>query len=246
MAPNSNISIENMTTNIHPHERRTEDTLWSAITVFAITLIVFALLGLGVLLLPPLFSTQVVSNPSQEVLDVKKDPIQNNLSTVEPIVIEQPSFIWKLTPRAEYLIAARIISKKEFTDDWLADVSPLDLGLGWGDLSDTTFDSQLHWRQDSRWLFYSWSDEPPLPPAYINDHSANVHIIPATENLGVAVSLLEAGDLVLLDGLLVDAEKTEGEVVRIQYTSLTRTDAGFGGCEVIYVERLVVDGEEYR
>jgi len=64
--------------------------------------------------------------------------------------------------------------------------------------------------------------------------------------LRLAVSFLEAGDLVLLDGLLVDAEKTEGEVVRIQYTSLTRTDAGFGGCEVIYVERLIVDGEEYR
>jgi len=189
MSPNSNVSTENMTTNVHPHERQTEDTLWSAITVFAITLIVFALLGLGVLLLPPLFSAQAVSNPSQEVLDVKKDPIQNNLGTVEPIVIEQPSFIWKLIPRADYLIAARIISKREFTDDWLADVSPLDLGLGWGDLSDTTFDSQLHWRQDSRWLFYSWSDEPPLPPAYINDHSANVHIIPATENLSLDFAL---------------------------------------------------------
>ena len=113
-----------------------------------------------VLLLPTPFSTQAVSNPSQEVLDVKKDPIQNNLGTVEPIVIEQPSFIWKLIPRAEYLIAARIISKKEFTDDWLADVSPLDLGLGWGDLTDTTFDSQLHWRQDSRWLLDSGENLP--------------------------------------------------------------------------------------
>lgn len=235
-----------MTTNVHPHERQTEDTLWSAITVFAIILIVFALLGLGVLLLPTHFSAQAVSNPNQEILDVKKDPIQNNLSTVEPIVIEQPSFIWKLIPRAEYLIAARIISKKEFTNDWLADVSPLDLGLGWGDLSDTTFDSQLHWRQGNRWLFYSWSGEPPLPPVYIIDHSANVHIIPATENLRLAVSLLEAGDLVLLEGLLVDAEKTEGGMVRTQYTSLTRTDQGFGGCEILYVERLIVAGTEYR
>lgn len=235
-----------MTTHIHPDKKRAEDTLWLIVTVLAIIIIVFALLVLLVLLLPTPFSAQAVSTPNQEILDVKKDPIQTNLSMVEPIVIEQPSFVWKLIPRAEYLIAARIISKQEFTDDWLADVSPLDLGLGWGDLSDTTFDSQLHWRQGNRWLFYSWLDEPPLPPTYIKDHAANVHIIPATENLRLAVLLLEAGDLVLLEGLLVDAEKTEGGLVRTQYTSLTRTDEGFGGCEVIYVERVVVDGKEYR
>jgi hypothetical protein len=43
-------------------------------------------------------------------------------------------------------------------------------------------------------------------------------------------------------GLLVDVRSNQGSID----TSLTRTDTGLGACEIYYVERLVIDGMEYR
>ena len=43
---------------------------------------------------------------------------------------------WRLTPRADYDITARILSRADYRFDALADLIPEDLALGWGPMSD--------------------------------------------------------------------------------------------------------------
>lgn len=226
----------------------TEDNGWLIVAIAAAIVAVLALLGLAALLLPDTLFSGVEGGAVSEIVDATQEPIQNNLLYLEPITIEQSPYTWKLTPRARYQIAARVLHTRDYAFDWMSGVSPLDLALGWGQLSANTFDDQLHWRQSGRWVYYSWQDEPPLAASYIREHASNVHIIPATPNLELALKELEVDDIAYLEGLLVDLERTGGDAATRQtsFTSLTRSDAGSGGCEIMYVERLIVAGTEYQ
>ncbi len=170
------------------------------------------------------------------------EPAQSMLPSTEPILIEDEDFIWRMYPRATYRIEARVTSRKMYWD-WQAKFAPWDLALGWGELSNPDVDEWLDWKQSGRAVYTSWVGRSPFPDNYIREHSANVHIIPATDNLELALKSVSTNDLVLLEGLLVDVEGGTAGKTQIVPTSLSRTDEG---CEILYVERLVVAGMEYR
>lgn len=115
--------------------------------------------------------------------------------------------------------------------------------MGWGELSNPDVDEWLNWKQSGRAVYTSWVGRSSFPDNYIREHSANVHIIPATDNLELALKSVSTNDLVLLEGLLVDVEGGTAGKTQLVPTSLSRTDEG---CEILYVERLVVAGMEYR
>ena len=100
--------------------------------------------------------------------------------------------------------------------------------------------------QGGRWYFYEWKADSPYQSDFIKEHSANVHIIPATENLKVAVIRLHRGEEVLLEGLLVNIDGNRGNNDYWWHTSLSRRDSGDGSCELLYLQKLVFDGKEYR
>ncbi|MEJ2749825.1 MAG: hypothetical protein P8183_18235, partial [Anaerolineae bacterium] len=139
---------------------------------------------------------------------------------------------------------ARVLGNKRYYD-WQSRVVPRDLALGWGDMSDPSVDEWIHWRQSNRWYRYHWNSGD-YSGSYITGHSANVHIIPATDNLDKALRQVEKNDLVYLEGYLVDLQVREGGRVGHVYTSLSREDTGDGACEILYVERLVVNGRLYE
>lgn len=177
------------------------------------------------------------------------DPVQiiwgEELSA--PILLEKDGYVWRMYPRADYQIEARVLHSQEY-DDWQAIFSPVDVALGWGKISDPTVDRWINWNQDGRWYHYKWSLDAPVTGSYISEHSANVHVIPASENLAAVIRELEPNDLVRMEGMLVDVEAgaaDEPELQRFQ-TSLTRSDIGDSSCEILYVHLLEVDGRTYR
>jgi len=151
-----------------------------------------------------------------------------------------------LTPRANYRIEARVLHMRHYDLDVRAVCSPLDLALGWGSMADPAVDAWIDWRQSGRWYFYSIPAEAPFSVADVAGLSANVHIIPSSPNLSRALLGLEDDDVILLEGMLVDAAIEFLGYELQTATSLTRQDSGAGACEILYVERLVVDGMEYR
>ena len=128
-------------------------------------------------------------------------------------------------------------------DDGQILVSPLDLALGWGAMSDPAVDRFIEWYQRGRWYFWQWDAGSPYRNEAIREHSANVHVIPATRNLRRALLALDEGEIVRLSGFLVDAAGPEGDRWR---SSLSRTDTGDQSCEVFYVEELAAGGRVYR
>jgi hypothetical protein len=142
---------------------------------------------------------------------------------------------WLLTPRADYDITARILSREDYRFDALADLAPEDLALGWGPMSDNRVLAQFEISQGVR--FYEWRPRGalPIPREAVISHSANTHLIPANERVRAQLARLRVGEVVHLSGPLVDAVRDDGGRIN---TSLTRLDSGPGACEVLLVENV--------
>lgn len=67
--------------------------------------------------------------------------------------------------------------------------------------------------------------------------SANWHIIPSGPSTRKKLMAIDEGDEVHLKGWLVEAVSQNGQVSR---SSLSRTDAGDGACEIIWVTDISV------
>lgn len=161
------------------------------------------------------------------------EPVQTDIESAAPVRHGR----WMLTPRANYDITARILSREDYRFDRLADLIPEDLALGWGPMSDNHVLAAFDISQGAR--FYSWRPRAPLPLARedVIVHSANTHVIPADARIRSELGRLRVGQVVRLSGTLVDAIRDDGAWL---HTSLTRTDTGAGACEVMLVENVEV------
>lgn len=134
---------------------------------------------------------------------------------------------------ATFHLQARILSTERYWFDPMAKISPIDLAVGWGPMSDSQNIQNLDISQNNRFYFYSWKDQAPLDAQSIALHSANMHIIPANDFVKNTILKLRPGSLVNLHGYLARVNTREGGEWK---SSLTREDSGNGACEIIYVE----------
>ena len=141
-----------------------------------------------------------------------------------------------LATRAHFDITARVLSRKDYPSRADGDLVPVDLAMGWGRMSDSAVLANIDIRQSGR--FYYWHvDEFPIPQREIETSSANMHIIPADDDVKYQLEQVRAGQVIHLEGFLVDATRPGGWHWK---TSMTRDDTGAGACELIYVERVDV------
>ena len=146
---------------------------------------------------------------------------------------------FQLTAVATYAIQARVLRTKRSWAD-AADLVPYDVALSWGPMSDQAALDRLDVSQGSRFFFYEWQNEPPIPEREIACHAANNHVIAANPQVAGVIRKLRAGQVVKLRGYLVNATKADG----FRWpTSLTRTDTGNGACELFYVEAAEAGNE---
>jgi hypothetical protein len=137
-----------------------------------------------------------------------------------------------LRPRARFELTARVLSRKNYSDQGAA-LAPVDLAMGWGRMSDSSVLKQINIQQYSR--FYYWQvREYPIPHDEIVTSSANMHMIPANDDVLDTLKNIRQGEVVRLKGLLVDASRSNW----YWNTSLTRADSGMGACELVYVIQI--------
>ncbi len=88
--------------------------------------------------------------------------------------------------------------------------------------------------------------EQPTAVGQLLSHIANNHLIPATEEVAKDLQQVRVGDLVTMQGKLVDVEvkDRDGKTVLRSRTSLSREDVGSGACEIVWVESVIVDRPE--
>lgn len=158
-------------------------------------------------------------------------PVQQDLH--DAAVIEHGDF--RLTPLAHFSIEARVLGREDYRFDAEAALSPMDLALGWGRMSDSAVLDQLDIRQSVRFYSYRWRGEPPLPPQEMVVSSANMHLVPADALIARQLKRVRRGDVVRIEGYLIEARRADGWFWR---SSMTRQDSGAGACELVYVTAL--------
>ena len=159
------------------------------------------------------------------------------LQTDAPASLILPHAAGRITALAGFSLQARVLGSKAYARGAESRFSPLDLALGWGPMSRDEVLSQLAISQSGRWYHYRWQGAPPLPPAQIRDHSANMHMIPGNADIAAALGRIKADQTIRLHGWLVNVETDENWRWR---SSLSRSDSGAGACEVVYVCGLEV------
>jgi len=158
-------------------------------------------------------------------------PIQKGINTP----VNEQMGQYRIKPLATFNVVAKVLAKKNYSSDRGADLSPTDVTLGWGRMSDESVLKHVNISQSGR--FYFWNVKTfPIPRREIETHSANMHLIPANDKVERAIANIKEGEIIEIVGQLVSA--TSGSDGWTWTSSLTRNDIGNGACELILVEKI--------
>lgn len=177
----------------------------------------------------------------------RAEPEQVEVSGQPPIELEARGHRILLSRRASYRITgyAAEVSRK-LLDQWDFAL-PMDLALVWGPVADPRVLAHMKFHLSRRYVSF-WADggTPPEALRALPSHIANHHLIPASDEVARSLDALRIGDLVTLQGALVDLEirDPQGRLVHRSATSLRRDDVGSGACEQLYVEAVEVERPE--
>lgn len=162
-----------------------------------------------------------------------RPPVQEDVRGTPPARIGD----FAITPLHSFRVEARVLSREDYRFGTEAELSPTDLALGWGRMSDSAVLAGLDISQGGRFFYYRWGPEgPPIPQDEIIRSASNMHLVPADETVADALARVRPGQVVDVEGWLVRADRADGW----RWVSSTRRDdTGAGACELVVVSRLV-------
>lgn len=161
-------------------------------------------------------------------------PLQSTL--VAPKIFQFGDY--KVTGLARFSINARVLLIDTYYWSPSSDLSPIDFTLGWGRMSDSAVFSQLnlsHGYREYQWWIPA-RGELPISRAEITESSANMHLIPANDQVKNELYAVRQYETVSLKGYLVEVTKEDGWHWK---SSMTRSDSGPGACELVWVESVI-------
>lgn len=136
-----------------------------------------------------------------------------------------------------YALEGRVVTRREFRHDRTSAISPLDLGIVWGDLANPGGTDDITFKTVPRAIWFSNTSDADLPSNW-TDQVTNNHLIPANQSVNDALMAINVGARVRIRGFLVEVTGN-----RISpWRSSTRRDDGsiVGGCEIILVTDVTV------
>ena len=211
--------------------------------IFLIFSIICALVYFFLYYKPMPSPTGVVSEYS--IPNVLDDPIQDSNKTGQ-FTIKNNSGEFIITPQASYKITGLVVSKTKYFMDWNAAVAPFDVALVWGKLTEPKSLQTVNYSQHDRWYYYRYSADFPYDNSYISSHSSNNHIIPADDKIYKVFESIQNNQIIYLEGYLVYIDATLSNNNHVWWhSSLTRNDTADGACELIYVNKVIIEGKVY-
>ena len=146
---------------------------------------------------------------------------------------------YRVAPLAQYDVTARVLSSRSYSENREEEVSPIDFALGWGPMADRGLLQSLNVSQRDRWYFVRWRNAP-VKAEEVIANSANTHLLPANAEVAEQLQAVQPGDIVRLQGYLVEVSAQDGWT----WTSSTsRNDTGDGSCEVLWVESVEIHSD---
>ena len=207
------------------------------------------------------YSVAKVSSVAKTVPTTRDEPVQKEYAKERLMKVRWENKPYVLMAQADYSISGLVVTKntnfglRNLSRTTFDGIAFADVGLTWGDMADKKmlkkyfkFKSyklawgarRIHWQ-------YKWGT--PLAHDYINSHVSHNHLVPANKNIASALLKIKKGDIVKIDGYLVDLYTGNGEV--IFKTSMSRDDndstaRGGGACENIYVTQVQIGRKIYK
>lgn len=157
---------------------------------------------------------------------------------LEPTTWTEDGNVITLSPRAQYRVSGYVVEiSRQLLDEWDF-VVPMDVALVWGPAADPEVLKAIQFHLTNRYLSYRTKRGELL--GRLRGHVSNNHLLPKSPEIADAIDQLEIGDLVTLEGQLVDLEikSPKGHLRHRNKSSLSRTDDGSGACEQLWVERV--------
>lgn len=166
-------------------------------------------------------------------IKAEHEPIQINIKQKDYFQFKG----FQISPLAEFRVRAKVLAREDYLLGRQSKLSPTDLVLGWGEMSDEAVLKHIDISQSGRW--YHWNVERfPIPRRKIETQSANMHMIPANDEIEALISSVKQGQIIELDGYLVRVDDVDDGWY--WQSSLTRDDTGNGSCEVVLVNHLEI------
>ncbi len=159
-------------------------------------------------------------------------PIQTNLPGTHGIKFKHG----QLRFMAEFEVSGRVLGKKYYDDGRYAQIAPMDLSLGWQYMSKPRVYKNAKMHNHNR--VFTWEGEIKIPRQDAIRSFANIHIIPANQEVWGNLVALEKEQFVTLSGHLVHYDERIKNRIFMLRTSLTRNDTGLESCELMYVQSV--------
>lgn len=232
------------------------------VLVVMIIISVYMLIPRTFWLIPSKHSSEKI-NPYEEPVMIMNDAniktAEQNIKPNEEQLIEIKSLknkkTYYLLPLAEYSNSSRLKEKNSFFFlQWDIDkVALMDYGLVWGDMAKKSNFKKINAHSNqtvmARGLVYNLKiknkHKRPMDEEYkyLQSHVSHTHIIPADKKILKALKAVKPGQIIKLDGYLVDVY--DSDIKRFAMTSLSLTDTnetarGGGACEIMYVTKVQV------
>lgn len=171
-----------------------------------------------------------INSPDRQA-NINREPIQTETNKRE---FKHHGYV--LTPISTYKVKAVVLSKKEYSGNSKAELSQNDYVLGWKDMSKLANIERIKIEQKDREFYWKVADFF-IPQKEIETSISNNHIIPSNKIVELKLNSISVGDVVELEGYLVNAEKITDNSWKWK-TSTVRGDKGKNSSELFYVESI--------
>jgi len=135
------------------------------------------------------------------------DPPQVTTAGEKPAIFERNGHV--LTTLARFDAKARVLSVERYGRDRQARIAPMDIAIGWGTLSDTATFRGVDVAQTERRLVFK-SYDPKLPDQRVAEQVVNLHVIGADAAIEKELAQLRQGNIIDVEGALVEAVSGDG------------------------------------
>ncbi|HCD53022.1 MAG TPA: hypothetical protein DEQ34_11275 [Balneolaceae bacterium] len=123
----------------------------------------------------------------------------------------QPPFDFEkytITPLRSIEAEARIIKRRRYFFDAKSDLSPIDVLVGWNEMSDERNLNEIHFSLKDRYYDLDLT-KAPFPLHEIKAQIGLWHLIPANKNISDKLKKLRSGHILTIEGYIVNVESLD-------------------------------------
>jgi hypothetical protein len=141
---------------------------------------------------------------------------------------------YEITELERYQQTVRVLGREEYRFGREAELSPMDIAVGWGVMAKPEIYRQFTITQSGRWYYWS-ADSLPISRREVEVNSSNIHLVPASPEIAGRLRRIKRDDVLAIGGTLIEVTAPDGWRWR---TSLSREDTGEGACELLLLQQL--------